>query len=190
MRGLSGKPILRLNRSRRSDVGVIRGVQAVFGTERPFQHAGIEAMDVDSIHPHPRLRLEGHSTPGLVLHEGDASLSNNAALEATAHAIADELRAGWLVHDGAASRPLRPADVAVLCHTHWQGAQVVQALRSLGVPVTVIDRSSVFKSEAAEAIAGPHARRTRSSGPRRGSRRCARRKAISNDSAWPPRCIV
>ena len=154
LRARSRKPLLRLNRSRRSDIGLIRGVQAVFGVAQPFQHAGIEAMDVDSIHPEPRLRLAGHGTPGLVMHHADAGLSGHDALVASAHALADELRAGWLVEEDGATRALRPADVAVLCHTHRQGQAVAETLRALGVPVMVIDRSSVYESEAAQAVAG------------------------------------
>jgi exodeoxyribonuclease V beta subunit len=49
-------------------------------------------------------------------------------------------------------RSLVPGDVAVLCHLHWQGRRVAEALQGLGVPVTVMDRQRVWQSEAAGAV--------------------------------------
>ncbi|MFM7810121.1 MAG: 3'-5' exonuclease, partial [Planctomycetota bacterium] len=70
--------------------------------------------------------------------------------------IAADLRAGWQVQEPKEGRPtwrdLRAGDVVVLCHQHWQGRAVADALQALGVPVVVTDRQSVWESDAAEAV--------------------------------------
>jgi exodeoxyribonuclease V beta subunit len=76
------------------------------------------------------------------------------------------------LHGPDGSRPVRPADLAVLVRTNLQGALVRDALRQAGVPVVLSGASSVFGTDAArewlvllQALEQPHrAGRVRAAG--------------------------
>ena len=155
LRDLSCKPAYRLDTSHRSDKTLVDAVQHLFGVPQPFMHAGIPAMAVRSAHDTPRIRGPLGQPAGLVLHTSPLAAAE-AVLQVTARAIAADLRAGWQVRESKEGLPvwrdLRPGDVAVLCHQHWQGRAVADALQALGVPAVVTDRQSVWESDAAKAV--------------------------------------
>ncbi len=153
LRDLCRKPVLRLDRSHRSDASMVRAVQRVFAVANPFLNAAIPMAAVDSAHPATRLLRHGEAGPGLALHLPPAAGVPDDPLQEAAWSIVRTLHEGWMVQEREGERPLRPGDLAVLCHEHWQGARVAEWLRALGVPVTVIDRSTVFASAAAHDVA-------------------------------------
>ena len=77
-------------------------------------------------------------------------------------ARAEDGSPGASASPAARRRRLRPGDIAVLVHTHKQGAAVRQLLRRRGVPSVAVERRSVFQSQVAtwlldwlDAVADP-----------------------------------
>ena len=156
LRNRCTKPWYCLDVSWRSDPALIHGVQHLYAVEQPFLRSDIPAMQVQSAYPAPRIHGPAGQAPGLALHVTDGTDANDM-LASTARAIAAELRAGWQIDETHADgstfrRPLCPGDFAVLCHQHWQGRTVADALQALGVPVIVLDQQQVWKSEAAADV--------------------------------------
>ncbi len=152
LRRLCRKPTLVLDRSHRSDASMVRGVQALYATTDPFLNKDIPMAAVDSAHPDARLLLHGQAGAGLTLHHPAAGQDRVDPLQEAAWSIARALQQGWRVTGPDGQRDLRPGDIAVLCHKHWQGRQVGRHLRELGVPVMTVDRSSVFTTQAAADV--------------------------------------
>jgi exodeoxyribonuclease V beta subunit len=152
LRGLAGKPIFRLDVSHRSDPALIEGVQRLYAVPAPFLRADIPAMAVESAYSGPRIHGPTGTAPGLALHVTDAG-DVDSMLLGVADAIAADLRSGWRIderRDGLSTgRDLCAGDVAVLCHEHWQGRRIADELQERGIPVVVMDRQSVWASEAA-----------------------------------------
>ena len=156
LRNRCTKPWYCLDVSWRSDPALIHGVQHLYAVQQPFLRADIPAMQVQSAYPASRIHGPAGQAPGLALHVTDGTDANDM-LASTARAIAAELRAGWQIDETHADgstfrRPLCPGDFAVLCHQHWQGRTVADALQALGVPVIVLDQQQVWKSEAAAGV--------------------------------------
>ncbi|MFZ4697997.1 MAG: UvrD-helicase domain-containing protein, partial [Phycisphaerales bacterium] len=156
LRNRCTKPWYCLDVSWRSDPALIHGVQHLYAVEQPFLRSDIPAMQVRSAYPAPRIHGPAGQAPGLALHVTDG-IDANDMLALTARAIAAELRAGWQIDethpDGSTfRRALCPGDFAVLCHQHWQGRTVADALQALGVPVIVLDQQQVWKSDAAADV--------------------------------------
>jgi len=156
LRNRCTKPWYCLDVSWRSDPALIHGVQHLYAVEQPFLRSDIPAMQVRSAYLAPRIHGPAGQAPGLALHVTD-STDPDDMLQMTAHAIAAELRAGWQIderkEDGTTfQRPLCPGDIAVLCHKHYQGRAVADALQALGIPVIVMDRQEVWKSAAAADV--------------------------------------
>jgi|GEM_PF-3397812 len=96
----------------------------------------------------------GKPSAGLMIHIGDEPATETKNLLARcANSIAQSLQDGWMIQDGGVQRELQPSDIAVLCNQHWQNQLIARGLRERGVPVVVIDRESVFDSQAAHSIA-------------------------------------
>jgi exodeoxyribonuclease V beta subunit len=157
LRGLSPRPSYRLDVSHRSDQALIDGVQRLYAVPAPFLRSDIPAMAVQSAHRRPRIHGSQGPAPGLALHV-TAETEPEAMLGLTARAIAADLRSGWRIEEDregrATRRDLVPGDIAVLCHQHWQGRRVADALQALGVPVVIMDRQGVLQSRAAEGVLG------------------------------------
>ena len=152
IRGLCRKPWYRLDVSWRSDPALIEGVQALYAVERPFLRDDMPPMEVRSAHPGPRMHGSAGHPPGLAVHVTDSVVADDM-LDLTAHAIAADLRAGWMIdEEQGGRRSIRPGDVAVLCHQHHQGRRVADGLRRLGVPVIVMDQQQVWQMPAAKAV--------------------------------------
>ena len=156
LRNRCTKPWYCLDVSWRSDPALIHGVQHLYAVEQPFLRADIPAMQVQSAYPAPRIHGPAGQAPGLALHVTDGTDANDM-LASTARAIAAELRAGWQIDETHADgstfrRALCPGDFAVLCHQHWHGRTVADALQALGVPVIVLDQQQVWKSDAAADV--------------------------------------
>ena len=156
LRNRCTKPWYCLDVSWRSDPALIHGVQHLYAVEQPFLRSDIPAMQVRSAYPAPRIHGPAGQAPGVALHLMDGTDANDM-LELTARAIAADLRAGWQIDETHADgstfrRPLCPGDFAVLCHQHWQGRTVADALQALGVPVIVLDQQQVWKSDAAADV--------------------------------------
>jgi exodeoxyribonuclease V beta subunit len=156
LRNRCTKPWYCLDVSWRSDPALIHGVQHLYAVEQPFLRADIPAMQVRSAYDASRIHGPAGNPPGLALHVTD-STDPNDMLQMTAHAIAAELRAGWQIderkEDGTTyRRPLRPGDIAVLCHKHYQGRAVADALQALGVLVIVMDQQQVWSGAAAADV--------------------------------------
>jgi exodeoxyribonuclease V beta subunit len=60
------------------------------------------------------------------------------------------LGSGARLHDGQASRPVQPADIAVLVQRNEDGATIRDCLEAVRVPVVLTGTSSVFGSHAAD----------------------------------------
>ncbi len=157
LRGLSPRPSYRLDVSHRSDQALIDGVQRLYAVPTPFLRSDIPAMAVQSAHRRPRVHGPQGGAPGLALHV-TAETEPEAMLGLTARAIAADLRSGWRIEEDregrATRRDLVPGDIAVLCHQHWQGRRVADALQALGVPVVIMDRQGVLQSRAAQGVLG------------------------------------
>ncbi|MGV1010023.1 MAG: UvrD-helicase domain-containing protein [Dermatophilaceae bacterium] len=139
--------------------GAALGDERIVVREVTAQHAGTRLRGAP--HPHPlRLRLVPRAAFG---EAGRRSIPMARLREHVAADLAADLAA--LLASGATfqDRPLLAQDVAVLCGTRRQGAQVAEALRSRSVPAVVGGTGSVFASEASrhwlallEAMAQPH----------------------------------
>lgn len=156
LRSRCRKAWYRLDVSWRSDQRLIDGVQALYAVHEPFLRRDIPPMQVRSAYAHPRVHGPDGGPAGLVLHASETAVVDDM-LDTTARAIAADLQAGWTIDDKDAEdrplrRPMRPGDVAVLCHFHRQGRRVADALQALGVPVIVMDQERVWQSEAAAAV--------------------------------------
>ncbi|MFM7807983.1 MAG: UvrD-helicase domain-containing protein, partial [Planctomycetota bacterium] len=156
LRRLCQKAWYRLDVSWRSDQRLIDGVQALYAVREPFLRGDIPPMQVRSAHAAARIHGPGGGPPGLALHVTDTVVTDDV-LELTASAITADLLAGWRIDDTLPDgsphrRRIRPSDVAVLCHEHWQGRRVADALQSQGVPVIVMDQERVWNSDAAAAV--------------------------------------
>ena len=155
LRDLSTKPPMRLEWSHRSDPAVVQAVGNLFRDPDSFLHGGIPTMDVTSVHPTSRMHCGDLPSPGITFHHAaNASVVKpDDMLKTSAECIAQQLNAGWKVSADGTPRSIRPRDLAVLCHQHWQNRLMADALRGLGIPVVVINRSSVYASEVAKDIA-------------------------------------
>lgn len=141
--------------SYRSDRALVHAVNALFEIPEPFFHAKIKPDTVTSHYSQPRAAWKGAKRgAGIVVHHGVDEETLAVAWPCIARAIQEELSVGNMVceREGDAMRPLRPSDIAVLCHTHGQNNRIGAELRALGVPAIVLGNATVFSSEAAIEI--------------------------------------
>jgi len=134
---------------------------ATFGDARiaypqPRAAAGHETTRVTTgagtVRPALQLRLATgpgirRTSAGLV----ESASAEDAIREDLVRYVGELLDDAWLPArgDGAARRPVRPSDVAVLVGTHVESRQVHGALRERGIPAIVARGGSVLESRAA-----------------------------------------
>jgi len=146
----------------RSDPSLVGAVNTLFSRARaPFIFDGIEFTpvsarpdavdglggDLDGAAPLQLLFVprEGReSKDGFI----NKSMAAGELVEGIAGRIATLLNSSATLH----GKPVTPADVAVLCRTNRQAANMQQALRHVAVPSVVEGDSSVFDSEPAESL--------------------------------------
>jgi len=159
----------------RSDAGVLRGVEALFGGAA-LGDARIVVTPVVAGRPQPLLRrpkpragvqLRLHPAAGLPARSDGLPLTPGAREAVTADLVAeivDVLTDGTtFAAAGAVPRPVSPGDIAVLVRTNSQAEQVRAALVAAGVPSVVHARTNVFATPAAtdwlvllESLEQPH----------------------------------
>ena len=140
----------------RSDRALVDAVNTLFDSAESFFHPAILPEEVASNFAQPRAAWNGViKDAGIVIHHGAQDESLNDAWPAIARAIQEELAAGNMVSDSATGplRPLRPSDIAVLCHRHAQNRLLAEQLHALGIPAIVLGKATVFESDAATEIA-------------------------------------
>lgn len=155
----------------RSDAGLLRGLDAVFGAAR-LGHPDIAYRVTDAADHHRDPRLSGgrRSTPVRIRHvrrdTADAVLTPNSgdlqmdwARSFVARDLATDvvyqLSSGAEITDRSpagdeVSRPVRPGDIAVLVQRHKDADLVRDALAAVGVPTVVNGAGSVFDTTAAQ----------------------------------------
>ncbi len=160
-----------LDVNRRSDAAVVAGVQHILGgaqlgegiTVAPVRAAQQTARLVGApVAAAVRIRAIARPRSDMTTMPAVATLRAQVAVDVATDLVS--LLAGTATYtDGATSRPITAADVAVLVRTNEQGSLVRNALVTAGVPVTLSGAASVFASEAAadwwvllQAIAAPH----------------------------------
>ena len=143
--------ILRLGENQRSSPALIAAVNALFARERPFLVDEIGFSDA-GVGARPRREFAGDDGPGraaltVVRLEPDpetgwlnAAAARRQAVDACVAEIARLLGGGARLGEAA----LRPADIAVLVNTHWQGAQIKRALAAAGIGAAEVSRDSVL----------------------------------------------
>jgi exodeoxyribonuclease V beta subunit len=145
-----------LARNWRSDAGLLRALDAVFGGAA-LGDPRIVVREVEPAHPVPRLAGAPAGAPlrvRVLPRDGLPCSGRGLALTAEARPrvardvaadIAELLGAGATV----AGAPLRPGDVAVLVRTNDQGTLMRDALAAVGVPAVLSGTASVFGTPAA-----------------------------------------
>ena len=130
--------------NRRSDPGVITAVNTLFRLrEPPFL---LDDIRMTPALPHEERRSTLPSPMDVVLVTKDEIDSETASI------TADEVVA--LLSDGieVERRPLAPSDLAVLCRTNKQAVEVTEALRAVGVPVSLDGDASVLNTDIAKDL--------------------------------------
>ena len=142
--------------SHRADTALVSAVNTLFEPSGSFFHQAINPDAVKSCFPEARTKWNGPiKDAGIVIHHGIEEETLNVAWPRIARAIQEELAAGNMVRESAAGalRPLRPSDIAVLCHKHAQNHALADQLYALGVPAIVLSNATVFESDAADEVA-------------------------------------
>ena len=130
-----------------------------------FGHAGIPFRTVQappSRHTSPlggapmRVRVVADDQRGVQKTAAKGILQKGSLSEWVAGDVAGDVKrlldsGGELPGLSGATRPLEPADIAVLTRTNFQAITVRDALRAAGVPSVVAGSDSVFRSEASRA---------------------------------------
>ncbi|MDR3352700.1 MAG: exodeoxyribonuclease V subunit beta [Zoogloeaceae bacterium] len=148
-----------LDANQRSSEGVIRGINALFGTNpRAFM------LEDLVFHParrgeKPLSRFSDQSAPArhaLHLWRLPDGLRKDEAMTRAAQATAEEIarlliaaRKGEIRIDDA---PLTPGRIAVLTRTHRQGQIMRQALEAVGLKAAELTRANIFTSAEAEEL--------------------------------------
>ncbi|MDE0804108.1 MAG: UvrD-helicase domain-containing protein [Acidimicrobiales bacterium] len=155
----------------RSDAGLLRGLDAVFGnTTLGHRDIAYRVTDAADHHREPRLSSGRRSTPVRIRHvrrdTADAVLTPNSGdlqmdwarsfvARDLATDIVYQLSSGAEITERSASggettRSLRPGDIAVLVQRHKDADLVRDALAAVGVPTVVNGAGSVFDTTAAQ----------------------------------------
>jgi len=152
--------IHRLDENQRSGPGLIAAVNALYRRDRPFlvediafagSRVGARPRRAFGIDDSPQrapmtvVRLEPDPQTGWL----NAGAARRQAIDACVSEIGRLLRSGARLDDAA----LRPADIAVLVNTHWQGAAIKRALAASGIGAAEVSRDSVLETlECAELM--------------------------------------
>lgn len=152
-----------LDANQRSTVGVIAGINALFGANpRAFMLDGL-AFQPTRRGEKPLAELADSSTPErAALHfwqlpEADGTLLDKPtalarAAQATAEEIARLLQAGRQGQLRIGSAALQAGRIAVLVRTHKQGRLIRQALAAVGLKAAELAQDNVFQSAEAEDL--------------------------------------
>jgi len=142
----------------RSDKPLLDALHLVMGDVALGDHR-IVVRGVDAANPGRRLSGGSASFRVRVLNRSTLPVGKGGVLSVkdvrpfiavdVASDIVALLSSGTSLVTDEGSRPLRPADIAVLVHRNEDGATVRDALRALHVPVVLTGTSSVFLSDAA-----------------------------------------
>jgi exodeoxyribonuclease V beta subunit len=148
----AGENVYTLDVNYRSDPGLIAALNAAYAASpSPFGRADIAYVPIsarpgcrDGVAPSPEDPRRALDVVMFDDKDGDA------LIERVATDLVDLLRTGTLrtPQDGPA-RPLRPGDVAVLCRTNNEAAELAQALTRRGVTSQLSANESVLDSEEA-----------------------------------------
>jgi len=152
--------IHRLDENQRSVPGLIAAVNALYRRERPFlveeiafagSRVGVRPRRAFQIDDAPQraamtvVRLEPDPQTGWL----NAGAARRQAVDACVSEIGRLLGAGARLDEAS----LRPADIAVLVNTHWQGAAIKRALAASGIGAAEVSRDSVLETlECAELM--------------------------------------
>lgn len=155
----------------RSSPELIEAVNVLFDHHpNPFllEEIGFEAARKAPRPHHPHLLGDGSLLPTAFLwflpadfdEKGRNRLTKEQARERVMHAVAQEVvrltssgQSGRLkVQEGEERRPVEPKDIAILVRRHEEGRALKKILARYGVQAVVIERESVFRSEAARAL--------------------------------------
>lgn len=141
-----GEARFTLGTNRRSDPGVVQGVNALFARQTPpfliegipFRPATAHASD-DSSSLRPPVDI--------VFLDGD--LLRVSGLGAIASTVANEIALRLAAGETIGQRALSPGDIAVLCRSNRQALAITNALRERRVPVSLEGDSSVLETDLA-----------------------------------------
>jgi exodeoxyribonuclease V beta subunit len=158
----AGGDLHTLGVNHRSDPSLIEGVSALFSRLRaPFVFSEIPFLPVSAA-PNASDRLGGGAAqqPPLQIlfvrrtgQEGqDGCINKSWGDGPLTTAVAGEIVRLLQSHATIAGRPVKPADIAVLCRKNKQAQGMQQALRALGVPAVLQSDASVFETPEAEEM--------------------------------------
>jgi len=152
----AGRSEHQLDVNWRSDPGLLRAVNAIFGAgERPFLFDGIEYAAA-SARTGAADQLSGpRSAPFqfLFCDTGPGKAPGKAACEGrVARAVAADIARFLAERPQIAGKPVRPSDIAVLCRTNDQAALVQDELRRFAVPSVLQGDRSVLDTAEAEEV--------------------------------------
>jgi exodeoxyribonuclease V beta subunit len=133
----------------RSDPGIVRGVNALFSLrEPPFNLDGIEMQDAIPHHQTARSTLDPAMEIVFIEEEDFGGGLADALAPVVANEIALLLESDAQIEE----RPVEPGDIAVLCRSNAQGLAVTDALRALGIPVSLEGGASVLSTGIASDL--------------------------------------
>jgi len=151
-RGEAGERVYTLDVNWRSDAALIQALNTLYGrVSRPFLLEDIAYQQVRAAQTAERLRTRDARAPLdlAVIEVSDSGA--DALLRQVARHVASDIAAlltdDASVHDGTRFRPLAASDIAVLCRTNKQAAEVQLALSERGVPSVLSGDASVFDSD-------------------------------------------
>ncbi|MET0344503.1 MAG: exodeoxyribonuclease V subunit beta [Polyangiales bacterium] len=152
-RGAAGERVYTLGVNWRSDPPLLGALNTLYGAvTRPF---AIDAITYQPVMPPPSARArfsapDGRGPLDIAISGGDAgatdALRRDVARE-LASDVAALLASGATREEGGRTRKLRASDVAVLCRTNNEAAQVQRALAEREVPSVLSGDASVFDSD-------------------------------------------
>ena len=141
-----GENKLSLETNRRSDPGVVQGVNTLFGRRaRPFIIEGIGFQPVLAHETQSNSTLRPRLDIVFLDSEHFTHSGADHVAEVAANEVALLLESGAQIRD----RAMEAGDIAILCRTNEQTTAVVRALRELNVPVSLDGGTSVLDTEVA-----------------------------------------
>lgn len=166
-----------LSTNHRSDAGLLDAIAALyltacapFGPREQGDHV-VEFVKVDAAAPASLIRIGGKAPipirllgvelPGAPEHdvpsepEGEAEADDGASeevLNAVAEDVASLLRSSACLVEKEGTRPIRPADCAVLVRGHAAARTIQRDLRRLGVPAVIRTDKSVYQTDEAREL--------------------------------------
>ncbi len=138
-----------LGTNRRSDPGLVRGVNALFSRlAPPFL---IEGIGFEGASPHEQ-QNRSTLTPSLDLVLLNADELRGAVAASVAPIVANEIALLLQSEELVEGRPVEPGDIAVLCRSNNQAIAVTKALRAMHVPTSLDGDASVLNTDVAKDL--------------------------------------